>query len=115
MSKALFVVSTVDEISLTVNFPYGSGNPNVYYVTISLNFQCTDSNGGVQKVLPKDWGYSDFILINGVGTKPTYATVSTAINSSKASIDLYVAQRVYDISGNLMTGYAQTGGIVYLI
>jgi hypothetical protein len=115
MSKAYGItINSVDSVSFVLSYPIAYGNPNVYKVTMRFSFMCTDSNSKIVFIEGKEFK-DDYLLINASSTKPTIEQVSTALNSSKAAIDLYIAQMVYDISGNLMTGYTQTGGVVRLI
>jgi hypothetical protein len=114
--KVLLTINTVDDVLFTVSFPYGAGNPNRYSVTIAFTFSCTGADGAKIYLTNKDdANAADFVLISSVVTKPDYLAVSTALDSAKTAMDLYVAQRIYNISGNLLTGYAQTGGVVYKV
>jgi hypothetical protein len=100
-------------LNMNINFdPIGSGNPTTWKVQLSATFIQYDANGyslGIAQSNNAPNAKVPFcILAEGIPVKPTYSQIVDAMFQGKDQFKTWVAQQIYNLSGEIIDGYEVT-------
>jgi hypothetical protein len=95
--------------SKTVSYlPTGHGEPNAWMVTATFTFYCKDKAGQPIGIMQSGSGESNipfFIIADGLMEEPSYQQISDLEALAKERMDLFVAEQIYNISGEVMPDF----------
>ena len=106
------IIDKVELVSMNVNFQaVGHGHPNVWAIYLIFTFICFDEDynalGSVQS--GNDSRVPIYTLVDNLTAPPTWQEVSDYLFKAADSINVFIAQQLYNLNGVVPDKYTVSG------